>query len=75
MGSDQLVLKTKEWFMRTGPGTKHAEMLRTAEMMVDLAERQGVFHAFDIWVSTNRTSPEDIRQFTEILQSTRGAIR
>lgn len=61
--------------MKFGHGTKGAEMLRTAEMMVDLAERQGVFFAFDIWVSTNRTSPEDIRQFAEILQKTRGAVK
>lgn len=56
-------------------GTKLGEMFRTAEMMVELAETQGVFYAFDIWVSTNRTSQEDISAFLKILQKTKGAVK
>lgn len=60
-----------------GPGTRLAEMQRTAEMMVELAERhsdnptRAAMEILFILRSTNRTTEKDLQDLQEILDAMR----
>ena len=56
--------------------TKDGEMRRTAEMLVQIAERgTGVYFVIAFLIDCNRLSAGDLKRQLEILKDTKGAIR
>lgn len=55
-------------------GTFEGELYRTAEMLVKIAEEQGIYFAIAFVYDSGYTQ-EDIKKLLPILQNTRGAIK
>lgn len=58
----------------SGGGTFESELSRSAEMLVEIAERDGVYFAIAFIHDLGYTH-EDLKKLLPILQNTRGAIK
>lgn len=55
-------------------GTKKAEYIRTAEALVDIANKQGVYFAIALLVDASY-SMEDVKKILPILGKTNGSMK
>jgi hypothetical protein len=55
-------------------GTLEAELIRTAEMLVSIADEQGMFFAIALLVDSSYDW-ERTRKLLDVLKTTRGAIK
>ena len=56
-------------------GSKTKEMQVTASLMVEAAEKQGVYFAFALFLDSNRHDTDDIRELLELIRNVKGSIK